>query len=245
MSLEAPPRIGLIACRVFEAEIAAHGGDAAHVVATRFLEVGLHDRPDGLRAELQREIDAMDARGEIDAVVLAYALCGLGAAGLRAGRHRLVIPRAHDCITLFMGGKEKFACQQAAAPDSYYFTPGWMQAGRTPGPARLESLRAELSEKFDPEDVEFLLESEKANWAHHGRAVYLDLGTPGAEEKAGEAAGVARALGWKFERIPGDPKLLRDLIAGRWDDARFQVVPPGGALRHSPDAQIFRAEPPG
>ena len=236
------PRIALLACRVFEAEIALHGGNSPHIVVTRFLEVGLHDQPDGLRAALQTEIDALEPRDDIDAIVLAYALCGLGTAGLRAGRHRLVIPRGHDCITVFMGNKEKFACQQADSPDSYYYTPGWMIADRTPGPARLESLRKEFSKKFDPEDVEYLLETEKANWAQHGKAVYLDLGTPGAEEKAREAAAAAKSLGWKFERIPGDPTLLRDLIAGHWDDGRFQVVEPGCILRHSPDARIFRAE---
>jgi hypothetical protein len=237
-----PPRIALLACRVFEAEIALHGGGAPHVVATRFLEIGLHDHPDNLRAALQLEIDAFDQMDGIEAVVLAYALCGRGTAGLRAGRHRLVIPRGHDCITVFLGSKEKFACQQAASPDSFYYTPGWMQAGRTPGPARLESLRAELSKKFDPDDVEFLVETEQANWAQHGKAVFLDLGTPDAGEKACEAASAAESLGWKFERIPGDPLLLRDLIAGRWDDGRFQVIEPGNVLQHSPDARIFRTQ---
>ncbi|MFA6175211.1 MAG: DUF1638 domain-containing protein, partial [Phycisphaerae bacterium] len=186
MSTSAPPRIGLIACRVFEEEISLHGGGSPHILETRFLEVGLHDHPDSLRKALQAEIDRFDERNDIDAVVLAYGLCGRGTAGLRAGLHQLVIPRGHDCITVFMGSKEKFACQQAACPDSYYFIPGWMKADRTPGPGRIEALRAEFSEKFEPDDVDFLLESEKANWAQHGRAVYLDLGTPDSEEKAAE-----------------------------------------------------------
>lgn len=237
------PRIGLVACRVFEDEIAIHGGKAPHILETLFLEVGLHDQPDSLRKTIQSKIDGFDARDDIDAVVLAYALCGLGTAGLRAGRHRLVIPRGHDCITVFMGSKEKFACQQSACPDSYYYTPGWMKANRTPGPGRLESLRAELAEKFEPDDVEFLLESEKANWAQHGKAVYLDLGTTGADEKAADAKAAAESLSWKYERIPGEPTLLRDLLAGRWDAERFQIIEPGQALAHSPDEKIFRARP--
>jgi len=241
--MNSSPRIGLIACRVFEDEITLHGGGSRQILETRYLEIGLHDHPDNLRKAVQAEIDAFDARDDIDAVVLAYALCGRGSAGLRAGRHRLVIPRGHDCMTVFMGTKEKFACQQAAAPDSYYYTPGWMKAGRCPGPGRLESLRAEFSEKFEPDDVEFLIESEKANWAQHGRAVYLDLGTPGADEKAAEAEAAANALGWKFEHIPGDPSLLQDLLSGRWDAERFQIIEPGGMLDHSTDEKIFRAQP--
>jgi len=237
----ASPRIALLACRVFEDEIAIHGGMAPHIVVTRFLEIGLHDRPDGLRAALQEEVAALDERDDIEAIVLAYALCGRGTSGLQTRRHRLVIPRGHDCITLFMGGKERFACQQAAHPDSYYYTPGWMRANRTPGPERLEALRAEFAEKFDPEDVEFLVESERANWAQHGRAVYLDLGTPGADEKAREAAASAEGLKWAFEHIPGDPSLLRDLLNGNWDAERFQIIDPGNILEHSPDEKIFRS----
>lgn len=238
-----PPRIALIACRVFEAEIALHGGGDPHIVETRLLEVGLHDQPDKLRQSIQAEIDSLDARGDIDAIVLAYALCGLGTAGLRAGHHRIVIPRAHDCITVFMGCKEKFACQQASCPASYYYTPGWMIANRTPGPERIESLRVEFAKKFEPDDVDFLLETEMANWAQHSRAVFLDLGTPGADEKASQAEKAATALGWTFERIPGDPALLRDLLSGRWDAQRFQIVEPGASLAHSPDEAIFKSAP--
>ena len=129
---------------------------------------------------------------------------------------------------------------QAASPDSYYYTPGWMQANRTPGPARLEALREEFAKKFDPDEVEFLVESEKENWAQHGKAVYLDLDTADSEARAAEAASCATSLGWKFERIPGDPTLLQDLLAGRWDDERFQIVESGETLQHSPDTRIFR-----
>jgi hypothetical protein len=241
--MNASPRIALVACRVFEDEIVLHGASAPQIREIRYLEIGLHDHPDNLRKAVQAEICSFDERDDIDAVALAYALCGRGTAGLRAGRHRLVIPRGHDCMTVFMGSKEKFACQQAACPDSYYYTPGWMKAGRCPGPGRLELLREEFSQKFEPDDVEFLIESAKANWALHGRAVYLDLGTPGADEKAAEAEDSAKALGWKFERLPGDPALLKDLLSGRWDPDRFQIIEPGEALDHSPDSNIFRARP--
>ena len=233
------PRIGLIACRVLEEEIALHGGNAPHVLATQFLEIALHDRPLVLRSKLQNAVNSLDANTELEAVVLAYALCGLGTAGIRAGRHKLVIPRAHDCITLFMGSKERFAAQQSAEPDSFYYTPGWMKARRTPSPERLETLRAELLEKFEPDDVDFLVETERANWVKHSQAVYLDLGTASADADARKAQTDAQGLGWKFKRLSGDPSLLRDLMAGKWDNERFQIVAPGQELSHSPDQRIF------
>lgn len=67
---QSPPRLALLACRVFKREIALHVAGAGHILETRFFEVGLHDRPDQLRAVLQAGLQSMEARDDIDAVVL-------------------------------------------------------------------------------------------------------------------------------------------------------------------------------
>lgn len=238
-----PPRIALLACSVFEREIEMLARGAAHLAEVRWFEMGLHDRPDVLRECLQKNLAAVDARDDIAAVVLAYGLCGRGTAGLRPLRHPLVIPRAHDCITVFMGGKERFAAHQQACPGCFYYTPGWNRGRRVPGPDKLDKLRRDYSKKFAPDDVEFLLESEREQWAQHGTATFLDLGTEDAAREAAYAKNCADWLGWKFERLPGDARLLRDLLWGNWDTARFQTVPAGHALGHAPDENILRAEP--
>jgi hypothetical protein len=237
------PRLALIACSVFEHEIALHA-NGSQLAEVRYLEIALHDRSDVLRSSLQEAIDAVDHRDDIDAVALAYGLCGCGTAGLRAKRHRLVIPRGHDCITVFLGSKERYASHQAACPSCYYYTPGWNRSRRVPGPDKLEASRTELAARFDPEDVEFLLETERAQWAQHDTVSYLDLGTSDAETEADYARRCADWLGWRFERLRGDPSLLLDLLEGRWDPARFQIIEPGEQLAHAPDARIFKVEPP-
>ncbi len=236
------PNIALLACSVFEREIALLAGNAAHIVETRFYEIALHDRPDTLREKLQGEILSIDARDDIDAIVLAYGLCGRGTGGLRAGRHPFVLPRAHDCITVFLGSKEDYAAHQRGCPTCYYYTPGWNQARRVPGPDRIAAMQEEYTAQFDEDDVEFLIESEKAAWAMHDTATYIDLGTAEADAEADYAKQCADSLGWKYERIHGDPTLLRDLLEGRWDDERFQIIRPGEMLGHSPDERILRAE---
>ncbi len=237
-----PPKIALLACSVFEREIALLAGNAAHILETRFYEIALHDRPDTLREKLQCEILTLDARGDIVAIVLAYGLCGRGTAGLRASRHPFVLPRAHDCITVFLGSKEHYSAHQRGCPTCYYYTPGWNQARRVPGPDKIAAMQEEYSAQFDEDDVEFLIESEKEAWAMHDTATYIDLGTADAETEADYAKQCADSLGWKYERIHGDPTLLRDLLEGRWDDERFQTIQPGEALGHAPDEQILRAE---
>jgi hypothetical protein len=157
-------------------------------------------------------------------------------------RHKLVVPRAHDCITVFMGSKEAYAAHQRRCPTCYYYTPGWNRERRVPGPENLAARRAELAKKFEPDDVEYLLETERAQWAMRNTATYLDLDTDDAEAEAGYARQCAAWLGWKFERLRGDPALLRDLLWGNWDAQRFQIVEPGEQLSHSPDEMIFRAD---
>jgi hypothetical protein len=236
-------RIALLACSVFESEIAMRIADHPNVVVQQQYEIGLHDHPETLRKTLQEAIDAMDSRDDIDAIALLYGLCGCGTAGLLARHHRLVIPRAHDCITVFMGSKEKYGAHQRSCPSCYYYTPGWNRSRRVPGPEKLEAMKEELNQRFDPEDVEFLLESECDQWKLHDTATYLDLGTSDAQAEAEYAAACAKWLGWKFEHLPGDPRLLEDLLAGNWNDAeRFQIIEPGEQLQHSPDEKIMRAE---
>jgi len=243
MKYQPSPKIALLACSVFEQEIALLTRGAEHLVETRWFEMGLHDRPDNLRSTLQEALEAVDARTDIEAIVLAYGLCGRGTAGLRPLRHKLVIPRAHDCITIFMGSKEAYAEHQHRCPTCYYYTPGWNRNRRVPGPEKLEALKAELAKKFDADDIEFLLETEREQWAMHDTATYLDLGTDDAESEAAYAKKCADWLGWKFERQRGDPKLLRDLLWGNWDDARFQIIEPGMQLGQSADENILRVEP--
>jgi len=236
--------MALLACRVFEREIALHAAGAAHIVETRFFEVGLHDRPHQLRSVLQAELQLLESRDDIEAVVLAYGLCGRGTAGLQPARHRLVIPRAHDCLTVFMGSKEVYAEHQRHCPTCYYYTPGWNRERRVPGLEREEAIKTDLAEKFDADDVAYLLEIEREQWAMHDTATYIDLGTDDAETEADYARRCAAWLGWRFERLRGDPGLLRDLLWGHWDAARFQIVEPGMQLGHAPDETIMRAEPP-
>ena len=219
------PRLALVTCSVFENEISLHSDASTRIVENKILEIGLHDRPDQLRATLQKEIERLDARDDIDAIGLVYGLCGRGTDGLRSGRHPLVIARAHDCITLFLGSKERYATMQAACPGAYFYTPGWNRARRVPGPERLEWLKKDLSARFDPEDVEYLIDVEKQQWADHSQAIYLELGTADAVAEEQYARNCAQWLGWKFEHPVGDASLLRDLLHGHWDDVRFQVIP--------------------
>ncbi|MEI6673617.1 MAG: DUF1638 domain-containing protein [Verrucomicrobiota bacterium] len=241
--MKPPPPIALLICDVFEKELALVTAGATHIIEQRMLEIALHDRPEIMRGVLQQAVTELDQRDDIEAIVLVYGLCGCGVVGLHAARHPLVIPRAHDCRAVFLGSKEEFARRQDACPGCYYYTPGWNLARRVPGPDRVAFLQETLSQKFDPEDVEFLIESEQGMWASYDTAAFIDMGTPEAAREAAYTQACAQELGWNFEHIQGDLALLHDLIWGPWDAGRYQIIAPGQQLGHSPDAAILRAEP--
>ncbi|MCS7049718.1 MAG: DUF1638 domain-containing protein, partial [Verrucomicrobiae bacterium] len=103
-------RLKLISCNVFQREVCLCLSTTPHVVDVEFTELGEHANSAGLRRFLQSKIDATEASGKpYDAVLLLYGLCGNATAGLRARSRPLVLPRAHDCCTILLGSKERFA----------------------------------------------------------------------------------------------------------------------------------------
>jgi hypothetical protein len=238
-----PPRIYLLACDVLKAELELLTAGATHIVQTHYLPMGLHDQPAILRSELQACLSIAEFMPDVEAVVLMFGLCGNGTAGLVPRRVPLVLPRAHDCITLYLGSRERYAAYHQAHPDAYFYTPGWMDGKRTPGPERLESLRMEFSARFDdPDDVEYLLDLERDMWRRRGRAAYIDLGLRDDSQYRQQLAHCTHWLGWQSETLAGDPTLIRDTLAGRWDDARHLIVQPGQVVRPSGDERIVTAD---
>ncbi len=90
-----------------------------------FLTQGYHDIPATGRVEIQKLIDAVPA-GKYDAILLGYGLCSNILTGVTCSHTRLVIPRAHDCITFFLGSKERYQRCFGERPGTYYFTSGWL-----------------------------------------------------------------------------------------------------------------------
>ena len=94
-------RVAVLACAVFRAELDLLAPPGAHVI---YLRQSLHRTPHVMAEAIQTELDRIDP-GSVDKVVLAYGLCSNGIVGVKATRGKLLVPRAHDCIALFLGSK--------------------------------------------------------------------------------------------------------------------------------------------
>lgn len=241
------PRIAVIACSVLQDEVEHFARGLPHVARIKYLPQLLHNEPMRLRAELQAAVEKCEADAAVDAIVLAYGLCSRGVEELRHARCPLVIARAHDCVTLYLGSKERYAEYLKKYPGTYWYSPGWIKAHAPPGPDRDAYLRGKYAEQFEPDDVEYLLEQEKLWTAHYDRAAYVALGE-GAGETPAQIAYTrqcAACLGWNFDHVKGDASLMRDLFSGpdKWDNARFLIVPPNHGIKLTADDSVIKAVP--
>lgn len=233
----------VIACGVLEPEIRQFSENMDHVIGLVFLPIGLHETPALLQRELQRVIDEAEANPAVETIVMVYGLCGQGVENLRHSRCPLVIARAHDCVTLYLGDRSRYADMQREHPDNYWYHPGWIRDKASPGPDRAEHLRQQYAEKFDEEEVDYLLEMDRAALSHYSRATFVDLGVGDVKRDAAYTQTCAACQNWGFERVPGDPALLLALLSGDWDEERFLIVPPHHVIRTTGDDTIIRAEP--
>lgn len=234
--------LSVIACNVLEEEVRSLSADLPHLRELVFMPQGLHNEPVRLQSELQAAIDRAEANPEVDAIALVYGLCSRGVENLRHARCPLVIARAHDCVTLFLGSKDRYAQYLKDHPGTYWYSPGWIKSATPPGPDRTAKLRRDYTERFGADDVDYLMEMEDHWIANYNRAAYVGLGVGETQQDMDYTKRCAACLGWNYDQVQGDPSLLRALLAGEWDARRFLVVPPGHVIRLTADDDIIRSE---
>jgi len=228
------PMTSLIACDVFLEELQSLN---LSLPATRWLEMGLHDRPDELRRRLQAEIDALDGEAGDAPILMLYGLCGGGLDGISARRRPLILPRAHDCIALLLGSNERHQEIQKACIGTYFYSRGWIRERRVPGPDRPAWLRELYADRYDEDMIEDLIEADRDAFEHYEQALFIR--TPAAAEGESYCKRCAAHLGWRFKAVDADTRWLEDFLRGPWDEKRFVTVAPGQTLRAAGTGEIF------
>jgi len=215
-----------------------------HVIDAKFMPAGLHDSgAKGMRPRLQQEIDGADG-SSYDAIVLGYGLCGMGIAGLKAPRIPLVVPRAHDCITLLMGNRAKYDEYFKQNTGVYFRSVAWLERGAQIGEQLscygLSQDRDALVAKYGEEAGQYLYE-EATRYRHSYRKVtYIRTASEFDDCFAEQAKAEAREKKWTYEEFAGSVTLFRRLLAGEWD-ADFLIVPPGQVIVATQTEEIMRA----
>jgi hypothetical protein len=243
-------RLLALTCEVLARVVYLCAARSPQVVDVRLNRRGLHDDPPNLRTLLQAQVDEVGP--PYDAAVLAYGLCGGATAGLRAGRVPLVVPRAHDCITLFLGDRDRYLREFTEHPGTFWYVQDYLERTDDGGAfagvgavsdAEARASYAEYVAKYGQDNADYLMEALDAWSAHYDRAAFVDIGVGDGTAAEARARDEAERRGWAFERLAGELLLVRRLIDGAWDAADFLVLQPGERLAMSYDERVIVAEP--
>lgn len=236
-------RYFLIACDIFVREVSYCIATSPSTINVKFLEKGLHERPDFLRNILQQEIErASQSEYDYDAILLAYALCGNSTKGLIAKDLPIVIPKAHDCITLFLGSRLKYHEEFNNHPGTYYYTPSAVERGSAVGSETNENLERKYREyvtKYGEENAQYLMEIEEGWLKHYNYAASVDFELFRFLNYHDKVKEIAQKKSLQYREIEGNLNLLKKLLNGDWNHDEFLVLQPGQKVEVTNDDSII------
>ena len=246
----------VIACEIAARELYYVAARSRNVIDLEFLTQGHHDTPATGREEIQRRINEVPV-GRYEAILLGYGLCSNILAGLTTNHTKLVIPRAHDCITFFLGSRQRYQQYFAERPGTYYYTSGWLECAKRRGnkgsvwggvslPAGsaldLRATYEAWAKKYGEEQAKYLVE-EMGRWTEaYSQGALIDFDFLKELKLGEEVEKICAEKGWKYSEIPGDLGLFHKLLAGDWDETTFLIVYPGQKVIARYDDDIIGAE---
>jgi ADP-ribose pyrophosphatase YjhB (NUDIX family) len=245
-------RLKLIACEALYREACAAVARSPHQVDIQFVPKGLHNQGGpAMRDRLQQLVDRVDAEC-CDAILLGYGLCGNGVAGLSGRALPLVVPRAHDCIALLMGGRERYRGYFEDNPGVYFRSTGWLERGEDLAQATQQVVRDktgvgytldDLIAKYGEENGRYLFEQFNGYQRNYRQLTFIATGLEPDRRFEEQARAEAERRGWQFASVPGDLRLFEQLVSGEWPESDFLVVPPGWRIKPTYDGGVMDKEP--
>lgn len=245
----------LFACEILFREICSLAAASPNRIDLEFLPKGLHDigrvGMSGRLAEALAAVDRETPERPYNAILLGYALCSGGIVGLESRAIPIVVPRAHDCITLFLGDRERYRDYFFENSGTYFKTTGWIERGDGLDQGLPDSVAEKLGlnmslprliERYGEENAKYLWE-ELSKMRHYSKLAFIETGVEPDDSFERRTESDAAARGWEYEKLAGDLSLLRRLLDGPWDDRDFLVVPPGHRIEFSYDDNIVRCVP--
>ncbi len=245
-------RLKLISCEILYREFAAAIARSPNTVDIEFLTKGLHDiGTAGMHERLQAAVDQVDS-SHYQAVLIGYGLCNNGIVGLAARQIPLVVARAHDCISLFLGSKDRYLDYFQTHPGVMFETTGWLERGESNGgltqlalgqKSGSEQSYEQLVARYGEDNARYLWGELSNLTRHYGQITFIETGVEPDASFEDRAREKAQAQGWKFEKVQGDLGLIQRLVDGVWDSGEFLLVPPGHRITARYDEGIIAEEP--
>ena len=206
----------LIACEMLRDEVELAMARTGIEYPTIWLDKGLHDTPEKLRASLQDKIDQLD---KYDTILLAMALCGGALDGISCGHARLAVPKFDDCIRLILS--LELGLHNAADARSLYYTRQWLDSA-----GHLTRQQEQYLEKYGEKKTKKIMRLMLANYKS---CRMVDTGAYDMAQWEDRARADAAALGLEYGTQHGSVRVLEKLLRQEFDE-EFLVVEPGETL---------------
>jgi|LGVF01.2.fsa_nt_gb hypothetical protein len=201
----------LIACEMIKDEIFFAMERTEISYNTVWMNSELHNNPEFLTIELQKEINNHQ---DYDMILLAYGCCGNGLVGLVSKTTKLAFLRSEDCIHILLHNNKELKSFQG---ETYFITKGWMMAKK--------SLNEEYHyaiNKYGPKRAEKIM---RIMFKSYQNLVMIDSGAYDLEEFIQCARHLSQVLQLEFMITKGDISLLEMLLSLDWDHHVVEISP--------------------
>ena len=217
----------VIACRSLKPELEKTAVESSSEAELIFLDQELHRTPDKMPAEVQQAVD--DVKDTADEIVLGYGLCSNGIVGVTAPPQGLIVPKVHDCITLFLGARNLYRQAFKENPGTYYLTPGWIDEQKDP----LGIMENDYTPRMGKEFAEWGIKEELKNYTH-----IVFVSSTAAREQIENLRKRARDnacfLEKQFEEVEGQDAYFRKILNGPYNEEDFIFFKGGQKITQSP-----------
>ena len=205
----------IISCAIIKPELEIIRKNAGEV-DIQYLPQNLHRLPHKLKDILQEAIDRSDQQEE--KIILGFGLCSNAVSGIKAPAQGLFIPRVHDCISFYLGSREKYRQLFNKYPGTYYLTRGWMENQKDP----LGLMENEYTERVGREFAEEAMRRELKNYKY----ISFINTTNESGKWLKRAKDNAAFFGKEFIEYKKSDRFFKKIVFGPYDEPDFIYVKP-------------------
>ncbi|MDR3224992.1 MAG: DUF1638 domain-containing protein [Clostridiales Family XIII bacterium] len=207
----------ILACETLRPEIELVLEDAGLALPVYWIDSGQHDFTDRLREAIQGAlVEIPEAYGT---VLLVFGFCGNAMVGVTSGARRLVMPKAADCIPIFLGSQE---VRNEYGTKRYFFTEGYFEAESNTAKGYQD-----LVAKYGEDNARMVM---REMLKHYENLSVVDTGAFDVSYVEDGLAELSEVTGVPVDVIPGNLRLIRMLITGDWPSEEFFIFEPGSKV---------------
>jgi hypothetical protein len=219
----------IVACETLKQELESvmRNKDCAYPVV--WVDSGKHAWPDKLRVSVQEAIDGIPP--SCKTILILFGFCGNAMVGVEARNHRLVLPKAADCIPLFIGSRAE---RDAYGTGTYFFTEGYINSGGS-----IATDTSQVCQRYGEKRGLSILKKMLENYKYFA---VIDTGTFNVADVKIKVDNFAKLVEIPVKVIPGNLRIIEALVAGSWKEEEFFIFEPGEKISFEDSLSVGTAQ---